>query len=105
MYTNHFYKRMGERVYANNKRPNNKEQKIQRNHSKTLVKKALKNNVAEYKDTYGFKYIYSYIDDNCFKYIFKGQKVITVYKVDINEEKEKYDLKFNNYQGGFLWKA
>ena len=96
MYTNHFYKRMNERVYDNNgKKLNNKKQKIQNHHSKYLVKRALKNKIAEYKDIYGFKYIYTYIGDLCYKYIFQGKKVITVYEVDIIKEAEKYELKFN----------
>ncbi len=95
MYTNHFYNRMGERVYNNEKRLNNKAQKMQKHHSKYLVKKALKNNVAEYKATYGYKYVYAYINNICYKYIFKGQKVITIYEIDIDKEAKKYDLKFN----------
>lgn len=95
MYTNHFYKRMNERVYNNEKRLNNKEQKKQNNHSKYLVKKALTHKVAEYKDIYGFKYVYAYINDLCYKYIFQGKTVITIYEVDITKEAEKYELKFN----------
>ena len=95
MYTNHFFNRMNERVYNNKKQLNNKQQKIQNNHSKTLVKKALKNKVAEHKDTYGYKYIYAYINDLCYKYIFDGKKVITIYEIDLDKEAEKYNLKFN----------
>ena len=96
MYTNHFYARMDERVHRNNGRKlSNKEQRKQNHHSKYLVKKALTHIVAEYKDTYGFRYIYTYINDLCYKYIFQGKKVITVYEVDINKEAEKYELKFN----------
>ena len=95
MYTKHFYKRMNERVNNNVKKLNNKKQKIQDHHSKYLVKKALNNKIAEYKDTYGFKYIYAYINNLCYKYVFQGKKVITVYEVDLYKEKEKYKLKFN----------
>ena len=95
MYTNHFFNRMNERVYNNNKKLNNKQQKIQNNHSKFLVKRALENKVAEYKDTYGYKYIYAYINDLCYKYIFDGKKVITIYEIDIDKETKKYDLKLN----------
>ena len=95
MYTNHFYNRMGERVYNNGKKLNHKEQKKQRNLSKRLTKKSLENRVAEYKDMYGYKYVYAYIGDLCYKYVFLGQKVITVYEVDIDKEAEKYELKFS----------
>lgn len=95
MYTNHFFNRMNERVYNNNKKLNNKQQKIQNNHSKFLVKRALENKVAEYKDTYGYKYIYAYINDLCYKYIFDGKKVITIYEIDLDKETKKYDLKLN----------
>lgn len=95
MYTNHFYDRMGERVYNNGKKLNHKEQKIQKNRSKHLAKKALENKVAEYRDTYGNKYVYAYVGSLCYKYIFVGQKVITVYEVDIDKEAEKYELKFS----------
>ena len=95
MYTKHFFNRMNERVYNNEKKLNHKEQRKQNHHSKYLVKKALENRIAEYKDTYGYKYIYAYIDNLCYKYIFQGQKVITVYAIDIDEEAEKYELKFN----------
>ncbi len=95
MYTNHFFNRMNERVYNNEKNLNNKERKIQNHHSKKLVKRALENNIAEYKDTYGYKYIYAYINDLCYKYIFDGKKVITIYEIDLAKEAEKYDLKFN----------
>lgn len=95
MYTNHFFNRMNERVYNNNKKLNNKQQKIQNNHSKFLLKRALENKVAEYKDTYGYKYIYAYINDLCYKYIFDGKKVITIYEIDLDKETKKYDLKLN----------
>ena len=95
MYTKHFYNRMNERVYNIEKNLNHKESKIQKNHSKNMVKKALKNKVAEYKDTYGYKYIYAYIGNLCYKYIFQGKKVITIYEIDIDKEAEKYELKFN----------
>lgn len=95
MYTNHFFNRMNERVYNNKKKLNNKQQKIQNNHSKFLVKRALENKVAEYKDTYGYKYIYAYINDLCYKYIFDGKKVITIYEIDLDKETKKYDLKLN----------
>lgn len=95
MYTKHFYKRMDERVHENNgKKLNHKNQKIQNHHSKYLLKKAIKHKVAEYKDLYNIKYIYTYINDLCYKYVFNGQKVITVYEVNLEKEAEKYDLKF-----------
>ena len=92
---------MEERVYNNDKNLSHKEHKKQKTHSKYLVKKALNNKIAEYKDTYGYKYIYSYINEECFKFIFEGQKVITVYEIDLEEEKEKYDLKILTNQEGF----
>lgn len=96
MYTQHFYKRMSERVHDNKgKQLNHKKQKQQNHHSKYLLKKALKHKFAEYKDIYGFKYIYANVDNLCYKYVFRGQKVITVYEVDINKEAERYELKFN----------
>lgn len=96
MYTSHFYARMNERVHVNNgKKLNHKKQKIQNHYSKTLAKKALKKPFAEYKDTYGYKYIYTYINNLCYKYVYKGQKVITVYEVDLEKESRKYELKFN----------
>ena len=95
MYTSHFYDRMSERVFYNEKKITHKEQKIQNKHSKTLAKKALNNPIAEYKDTYGYKYIYAYIGQICYKYIFKGQKVITMYEIDLEKESRKYELKFN----------
>ena len=95
MYTNHFYKRMDERVYHNYKKLNHKQQKIQKHHAKYLAKKALENKIAEYVDTYGYKYVYAYIGDLCYKYIYQGQKIITVYEIDINKEAEKYELKYS----------
>ena len=83
MYTSHFYDRLSERVFYNEKKITHKEQKIQNKHSKTLAKKALNNPIAEYKDTYGYKYI------------FKGQTVITMYEIDLEKESRKYELKFN----------
>ena len=94
MYTKHFYSRMGERIFDNNKQMNHKEQKIQKHHSKHLVKRALENRVAEYVDTYGHKYIYSYINSVCYKFIFDKNTVITVYEVDLEKEANKYELKY-----------
>ena len=97
MYTNHFYRRMGERVYKNEKGLTNKEYKKQNVHAKRIVKQAVKHKVAEYTDTYGTKYIYSFYNDICYKYIFNKNKIITVYETDFEKEREKYPLKINEY--------
>lgn len=93
MYTSHFYKRMGERVHNNKKRLNHKEEKKQNNNSKIVVNKALKNPIGEYVDVYGVKYIYALIDQICYKFIYRHKKMITVYKVDFEKEKNKYNIR------------
>ena len=94
MYTNHFYKRMGERVHKNEKRLNHKEEKRQKGDSKSLLNKALKHKIAEYIDTYGTKFIYAYYNEICYKFIFKNKKILTVYEVNLEKEKLKYELRY-----------
>lgn len=94
MNTKHFYERMGERVYNNKKGLTNKEKKSQKNASKTFLKKIVKNKIAEYIDIYGIKYVYTRYEENYYKVIFNKNRAVTIYEVDFEKEKNKYNLKY-----------
>ena len=98
MYTKHFYERMSESVYNNTKNLSNKKKKQLNKLSKNKLKSDIKNKIAEYNADYGIKYVYADLKENneCLKYVFQKNRVLTVITINFEKEMEKYNLKILN---------